>query len=110
MARNGAIRAPGVHRVDTPVGTVSCTLRPDGKGGTASAAVSITVTAVVANRPPVAQNDAFTVNQDSAANSFNVLANDADPDGDALTISAVGTAGHGTATISGNRVSYTPGA
>src|SRR5258706_4697364 len=23
--------APGVHRVDTPVGTVSCTLRPDGK-------------------------------------------------------------------------------
>jgi 4-hydroxyproline epimerase len=23
--------SPGVHRVDTPVGTVSCTLRPDGK-------------------------------------------------------------------------------
>ena len=23
--------APGVHRLDTPVGTVSCTLRPDGK-------------------------------------------------------------------------------
>jgi hypothetical protein len=80
----------------------------DGRGGTATATVTITVQAVVVNQPPVAQNDAFTVNQNSTANSLNVLANDSDPDGDALTISAVGAPAHGTASINGNRVSYSP--
>ena len=83
----------------------------DGKGGSATATVSITVAATTpANRPPVAQNDAFTVDQDSIANSFNVLVNDSDPDGDTLTITAVGSPSRGTATIVGNRISYTPAA
>lgn len=80
----------------------------DGRGGTATATVTITVQAIVLNKPPVAQNDAFTVSQDSTANSLNVLANDSDPDGDSLTLATVGSAAHGTATISGNRVIYTP--
>ena len=80
----------------------------DGKGGSASATVGITIQPVVVNRPPVAQNDAFTVDQNSSANSLNVLANDSDPDGDTLTISAVGIPAHGTATIAGNRINYTP--
>ena len=82
----------------------------DGKGGTASATVSITVTVPVPNHPPVAQNDAFTVDQNSSANSLNVLANDSDPDGDPLTITAVGAPAHGTASIVNNRISYTPAA
>ncbi|MEP7084177.1 MAG: Ig-like domain-containing protein, partial [Betaproteobacteria bacterium] len=83
----------------------------DGKGGSATATVSITI-AVPAplNRPPVAVNDAYTVDQNSVANSLNVLSNDSDPDGDALSITAVGSPAHGTATISGNRVLYTPSA
>ncbi|MEO8133999.1 MAG: Ig-like domain-containing protein [Betaproteobacteria bacterium] len=80
----------------------------DGRGGTASATVSVTIQPVVVNRPPVAQNDAYTVDQNSSANSLNVLANDSDPDGDALAITAVGTPAHCTATIVGNRISYTP--
>ena len=42
------------------------------------------------NRPPVAVNDAFTVTGNSGANALDVLANDSDPDGEALTIVSVG--------------------
>jgi len=81
----------------------------DGRGGTASATVSITITAAApVNHPPVAQNDAFTVDQDSSGNSLNVLANDSDPDGDPLTLTTAGLPGHGIATISGNRILYAP--
>lgn len=80
----------------------------DGKGGTASATVAVAVAAV--NRAPVAQNDVFTVAQDAPATVFDVLANDSDPDGDALTITAVTTPAHGAASISGNKVSYKPAA
>ena len=62
------------------------------------------------NRPPVAVNDAFTVTGNSSANALDVLANDSDPDGDALTIVSVGVAAHGTAAITGNKIAYTPAA
>jgi outer membrane protein OmpA-like peptidoglycan-associated protein len=60
------------------------------------------------NRGPSAQNDAYTVNTDSGANAFAVLANDGDPDGDALSIATVGAPAHGTAVVSGAQVLYTP--
>jgi hypothetical protein len=75
----------------------------DGQGGTASASVSITV-----NAPPVAVNDSYTVQENSSNNSLAVLANDSDPDGDPLTITNTSTPGHGTATINGSNVLYTP--
>ncbi|MDQ2961748.1 MAG: Ig-like domain-containing protein [Pseudomonadota bacterium] len=62
------------------------------------------------NRPPVAVNDAFTLPGNSGATALDVLANDSDPDGDALTIVSVGAPAHGTATISGNKIAYTPAA
>ena len=71
---------------------------------------SICVAIPAPNHPPVAQNDVFTVDQNSSANSLNVLANDSDPDGDPLTITAVNAAAHGTASIVNNRISYTPAA
>lgn len=61
------------------------------------------------NRAPAAVADSYTVDC-GAATTFNVLANDTDPDGDALTITSVSTPGKGTATISGNKIVYTPGA
>ena len=80
----------------------------DGRGGNASAAVTVNVRA--SNRPPVANADAYSVSAGSTGNLFEVLANDSDPDGDALSITAVGSAAHGTVTINGNRLSYTPAA
>ncbi len=60
------------------------------------------------NRGPNAVGDSFTVNGSSVANVLDVLANDSDPDGDAISIVAVGTPAHGTAAISGSRLSYAP--
>ena len=60
------------------------------------------------NRGPNAVSDSFTVDGNSTANAFDVLSNDSDPDGDAISIVAVGAAAHGTATISGNKILYTP--
>ncbi len=85
--------------------------------GTASSNVAtVTITVDVVNHAPTAVNDAFNVNQDSSANSFNVLANDTDPDaGDTKTITAIGATNHGgTVSIVGaganNTLSYTPAA
>lgn len=63
---------------------------------------------VYLNGMPVAANDAATVNFDSVNNLINVLANDSDPDGDALVISGVSTPMHGSAQIVDGQVSYTP--
>ena len=60
------------------------------------------------NRNPLARNDSASVEADSAAQPIAVLGNDEDPDGDTLSIAAVGAPAHGTATISGTQVLYTP--
>ena len=78
----------------------------DGQGGTAEASVSITVTAV--NDLPVAADDAATTDEETAV-TVEVLANDTDADGDALTISAVTTPAHGTAAVADDgTITYTP--
>src|SRR5262245_64640820 len=56
----------------------------DGRGGTASANLDITL-----NRAPVATNDIAGLKL-GATFVGNVLGNDADPDGDSLTVSGVG--------------------
>ena len=61
------------------------------------------------NVAPVAVNDAYAINC-STASTFNVLVNDSDKDGDALTITSVSTPGKGTATISAGRIVYTANA
>ncbi len=60
------------------------------------------------NVAPVAANDAASVDEDSSANTIDILANDLDGDGNTLTIIAVTQGTHGTATIAGNTVEYTP--
>lgn len=84
----------------------------DGNGGTSSAQVTVTVTEVLPpNTEPVAVDDSFTVDQDSAATLFAVLNNDSDSDGDTLSISAVSApTGGGSATISGADINYQPAA
>jgi hypothetical protein len=61
------------------------------------------------NTAPVTANVVATVVQDSANNIINVLTRASDSDGDSLTVSAVGTAGHGSVAIDGSgQVVYTP--
>lgn len=83
----------------------------DGQGGTATATVTITSVALV-NQPPIANNDAanlpFLVN--GAFVDINVLANDSDPDGNPLTVTAVTQGASGTVQIMpGNLVRYSSG-
>ena len=63
------------------------------------------------NQPPNATDDAATTPEDQAK-VVNVLANDSDPDGDALTVTAVTQPTNGTAAVSGGgqSVTYTPAA
>ncbi|MBI4528657.1 MAG: tandem-95 repeat protein [Deltaproteobacteria bacterium] len=82
----------------------------DGLLTSAPATISITVTPV--NDPPVANNDAFTVAEDSGATSLNVLANDTTgPDtGETLTIISAGQGSQGgtVAVVGGTSIAYTP--
>src|SRR5438067_1880798 len=83
----------------------------DGTADSAAATISITVTAV--NDAPVAANDAYSTNEDTALNvaAAGVLANDSDVDGDALTAVLVGAPAHGSVTLNANgSFTYTPAA
>ena len=78
----------------------------DGIVDSSIATVSITVLPV--NDSPVAGNDSITTNQNTAA-IINVLANDSDPDGDALSVTSVSAPTYGSATVnSDNTITYTP--
>jgi len=78
----------------------------DGRGGTATASVTVTITAPP-NRPPVANDDIATTAFDTPV-TIDVLANDSDPDGDALTITNVMQPTGGTTQIVNNEVLYSP--
>jgi hypothetical protein len=61
------------------------------------------------NNAPAAVDDAFTTTVEEAM-TFNVVANDSDPDGNPLSVSAVTQGAHGAVTYSGGSVTYTPDA
>lgn len=61
------------------------------------------------DRAPVANDDFFPAPVTAPPFTFDVLANDSDPDGDARTITAVTNGAHGTVTTDGATVAYTPG-
>lgn len=63
------------------------------------AAVSVTVTCV--EDPPSAKDDTGTVGEDASATAIPVLSNDADVDGDAITISSSTQPANGTVTLTG---------
>jgi uncharacterized protein (TIGR03382 family) len=110
---NGLVSFTGTNVTFTPaadfVGTTTFTYTiSDGNGGTATATVTVTVGGT--NDAPMAVADSYTVDEDSGATVLNVLANDTDSDGDALTVSAVTQPAGGTVTINGTTVSFTPNA
>jgi len=92
---------PGFVGTDTFTYTVD-----DGHGGQATASVSIEVT----NQAPVAVDDGPFVLMTNAPHVLDVLGNDSDPDGDALSIVSVDTSGlQGTVVINDDgTLTYTP--
>jgi subtilisin family serine protease len=78
----------------------------DGAGGSASGHVAVTVVAV--NQPPTAVDDTASVAEDGSE-SIDVVDNDIDPDGGALSVSALGQPSHGsTALAADGTVTYIP--
>ncbi|MBL8299503.1 MAG: tandem-95 repeat protein [Rhodanobacteraceae bacterium] len=63
-----------------------------------------------ANTAPNAVDDSVSIARDAAATSISVLANDTDPENDALTITGTSAPAHGTVTFTAGQVSYTPAA
>ena len=82
----------------------------DGNGGTDTAVVTITVAGAGVNTPPVAVDDVATTTEGVLV-AGNVLTNDTDADGDALTASLDGGPANGTATVAADGTfTYTPDA
>lgn len=80
----------------------------DGRGGAATATATVTVSGPPgSNRAPTAGNDSATT-APGAAVTIDVLANDADPDGDPLTITIATPPSNGTAVVESGKVIYTP--
>ena len=75
----------------------------DGNGGSDTATVTVTVR----NGLPVANDDQATTPY-ATSTLVDVLANDTDPNGDALSISKLGVADHGKVSVEGGQVRYTP--
>jgi VCBS repeat-containing protein len=79
----------------------------DGLGGSATALVHVTVTAV--NDAPVAADDAATTSEDTPV-ALAVLGNDVDGDSSALTPIVVSGPARGSLTIAAGSITYTPAA
>ncbi|MEM7744935.1 MAG: Ig-like domain-containing protein [Pseudomonadota bacterium] len=80
----------------------------DGRGGRDTATVTVAVQA--ANKAPEAANDTATV-QENGSVIIDLLANDTDPDGDALSIASLGTVENGALVDNGDgTVTFTPDA
>jgi hypothetical protein len=77
----------------------------DGGGGTATAAVVITVQPV--NDAPTARADLTDTSEDTPT-TISVLANDTDVDGDSLSVSTVTQGSHGVTTTDGASITYSP--
>ena len=77
----------------------------DGRGGTTLGTVDLTVDPV--NDAPVANIDTVTTTE-GVATAVNVVANDADIDGDSLSVASNTQPAHGTATCGVTSCSYVP--
>ncbi|MBI5965682.1 MAG: tandem-95 repeat protein [Chloroflexi bacterium] len=102
----GYTPVPLFHGTDEFTYTVS-----DGNGGTDTATVFVVIGAV--NDPPTAGNDAYVTDEDTPLNisAPGLLANDGDPDGDAITAVLVNTTQHGSLALNPDgSFTYTPDA
>ncbi len=112
---NGTLSGSAPNVIYTPnggfTGSDSFTFTvSDGIDDSAPATVTILVDANAnANQSPLAANDSVN-GAPGVAVTIAVLANDSDPDGDALTVTLLTLPANGTATVSGGQIIYTPNA
>ena len=99
----GYVPNTGFSGIDRFTYTIS-----DGRGGSASANVSVTVPAAP-NQPPLAVDDGGNATVGTAV-VLDVLDNDSDPDGDPLAIVGVSPAANGVVVFDATSVTYTPAA
>ena len=112
-ALNGLSFTPAANFFGAATLTVlTSDLGASGVGGTRVDEDTIAISVSAVNDPPDAINDTLTIDEDSPATNVFVLANDsALPDlGETLDLTAVSTPAHGTASINGNSIAYTPAA
>ena len=88
-------------------GTGLCEPRDDAFAAWIAGLTTVRRTAVACNQAPTAQGDVATTGQNRSVR-IDVLANDADTDADDLTISAVSSPTHGTASVDAGEIVYTP--
>ena len=69
---------------------------------------SVTITYEALNKAPVAVADTITLAEDTDSIRVDVLGNDTDADGDALTIDSFTNPSDGTATLMGGSLFYSP--
>ena len=93
-------------------GTDTFTYRAGNAGGAFSDPVTVTITVEGANEAPIARPDSKTTKQNTPLvfAATDLLVNDTDPDGDTLTVVAVGGVRNtqSTATLANGRITYTP--
>jgi len=114
-AMNGTVSIVGGNVIFTPAanynGPASFTYTTsDGKGGTATATVNLSVTPV--NDVPVANADSVLAKQNTAISIpvATLIANDTDVEKDYLSLVSVQGATNGTVSLSGTNVIFTPAA
>ncbi|HKR63308.1 MAG TPA: tandem-95 repeat protein [Thermoanaerobaculia bacterium] len=101
--------SPTISHAYASPGSFTATLVVRDVKNASSAPASVVITVTQPNRAPVAQDDAAVAAKNTAV-TFNVLSNDSDPDGDAISVVATGTPLHGTlANNGGGNLTYTPG-
>ena len=113
-ALNGTVALAGGNVVFTPApnysGPASFTYTiSDGRGGTSTGTVNLNVLSV--NDPPVAVDDAAPATLEDTPFIISVtslLGNDADPEGDPLTISGVQSGVGGTVSLVAGVITFTP--
>ena len=115
-----AVSDPAHGTVALTAGTVTFTPDPDFIGaagftytvsdGVATDTARVVVTVADANDPPVAVGDARTTAEDTplAIAASSLAANDTDPEGQTLSVVAVGGEQRGTVALAGGTITFTP--
>lgn len=106
---NGTATVNGNYVTYTPAARFSGTdtFNYSANYGRASVQSTVTVTVMQPNSPPVAVNDAAQTTRNTSV-LIPVLANDHDPDGDALTITMATKPANGSVQIQSGKILFTP--
>jgi large repetitive protein len=107
---DGWLSSANSYRITTGTGTANLnwTLSGSTTNGIAALGIGLRPAAGGGNQNPVANSDNATTNQ-NIATTITVLANDTDPESNALDVTAASDPPHGTAVVNANEtITYTP--